>query len=65
MDTCKNCKFWGRYRQGVCDAIELDEPGHGFVHIEVKVADDWGLVVDFVTTPDFGCTLFHAKGSAQ
>ena len=62
MGTCKDCEFWGRYRQSVCDAIEMDEPGHGFVHIEARMSDDSGLSVDLVTTPDFGCTLFQRKG---
>ena len=64
MSTCKSCVFWGRYRDKVCDAISLGEADNE-PYIDVRVADDHGLDADFVTTPDFGCTLFHAKGSAQ
>ena len=48
----------------MCDAISLGEADNE-PYINVRVADDHGLDADFVTTPDFGCTLFHAKGSAQ
>ena len=60
MNICRNCEFWGRYRQNVCDAISLGE-ADAEPYIDVRVADDHGLDADFVTPPDFGCLLFHAK----
>lgn len=62
-DTCRNCKFWGRYKTGVCDRIEYDNPPThpGDASIDVRVMDDSGLDVWFRTGPDFGCSLFEKK----
>mgnify|MGYP003418011275 FL=1 len=63
MGTCKNCYFWGRYMENVCDKIDLDDsPVTGNnASLQVDVSDDSGLFAKLVTGPDFGCTLFHDK----
>jgi hypothetical protein len=59
MNTCKTCKFWGRYRVGACDAADLVDKGDKVTGNELAVlvyaADDQGLEGHLMTGPDFGC----------
>lgn len=68
MNTCKDCKYWGRGHiknpntGNVCDAISLDEEdSKDTAYIDVYVSDDSGLNARLITRPDFGCTLFSSK----
>jgi hypothetical protein len=59
---CKNCWFWGRDYESVCDAPDWHESGDKIapnsMAVEIVVDDDSGLYFKFVTGPEFGCTLF-------
>ena len=63
IQRCKNCHWWGRYIEGVCDRIDIDENtvAPNEASMQVDVADDSGLFVKLVTGPEFGCTLFTNK----
>jgi len=61
---CKDCKFWGRYRDGSCDRGDYaqDAPGTEF-EFDYSVLDDSGLDIWIVTGPNFGCLHFENKGT--
>ena len=62
-NTCKNCLFWGSYREGECDRVGgtfSRNPAAGF-DIVARVLDDSGLSVGLVTGPDFGCVHFTVR----
>lgn len=74
MNTCKNCAFWGAYRENVCDgergsvkstfsrahrALANTSPNGFAVHADAS--DDTGLDSALVTGPDFGCIHFENK----
>jgi hypothetical protein len=63
MGCCKNCKWWDRTYDSVCDLVSYDTDGVGDAEsaFHVDVLDDSGLNVLFVTGPEFGCVRFDPK----
>ena len=61
--TCKNCRFWGNYRKGECDAVDRNFPDKptALFEIDIHVSYDTGLRCGLITGPDFGCVHFFAK----
>ena len=62
LQRCRNCHYWGRYIEGVCDRIDIDENAvaPNEASMQIDVADDSGLFAKLVTGPEFGRTLFTA-----
>lgn len=64
MNTCKDCKWWGRTHANVCGKIDtlfaVENPMRMF-EIEATAADDHNLRAHLVTGPDFGCIQFDPK----
>ena len=61
--TCKNCKWWGRDWDGICDLIDWGDgrEDHDMASIKATSDDDSGLSVRLVTGPDFGCIKFESR----
>lgn len=59
---CKNCKFWGRYREGCCDRQgSIFENNLAGFEADARVLDDSGLDIFLRTGPEFGCVHFQNK----
>lgn len=74
---CKNCRFWGEYRLGACNAvqaeIEISSPPNHLYRLTFKTNeidsfgvyadadDDSGLQAELITGPEFGCNKFRSK----
>jgi hypothetical protein len=68
MNTCSTCKYWGDGfpvrpdYHNTCGKIGIDEqPTHDIAYVDVQVADDTSLNVEFKTMGHFGCTLHSPK----
>jgi hypothetical protein len=66
INTCRTCKYWDDWldknsHHGECDRIEYIYPGGAIedpAQMSVDVLDDSGLYARFITTADFGCSLW-------
>ena len=64
MGRCKNCRWWGRDWEGVCDfvnTIMADEDTATMFVVEATAADDTGLEAVLKTGPEFGCIHFNPE----
>jgi hypothetical protein len=57
---CKNCKWWNRpcTINNSCDRVSNDK---SLIFIDVRVEDDYGLQINMITCPEFGCNQFESK----
>ena len=72
MGFCKKCVLWDRWRKrsdgaGECRAAPEIGPIYSVAADElaafVVVSDDYGLEVQILTGPQFGCVRFKPKGA--
>ena len=68
MNTCSTCKYWGNSwpiqpdKHNECGKIGIDEsPSKDTAFIDVQVADDTSLNVQFMTLGNFSCSLHTLK----
>jgi hypothetical protein len=62
MGKCKNCKWWGKYQDRVCDMVDHDyNTDDTAFEIDVTADDDQGLSVALITGPEFGCIFFESN----
>jgi hypothetical protein len=71
MGNCKDCASWDRWRArwdgaGEClmarDVGPVERVDAVDLACVVMVSDDYGLDVQILTGPQFGCVQFKAKG---
>lgn len=68
MNTCSTCKYWGNSwpiqanKHNECGLIGIDESNSkDTAFIDVQVADDTSLNVEFKTLGNFGCSPHSPK----
>lgn len=63
MNTCKTCKFWDGEECLKVWHTDDREPNikENEFEVNVRVSDDHGLIVKFLTGPDFGCVRHEEK----
>jgi hypothetical protein len=62
MNTCKTCKWWGKWEPTICDKVTHDfgKPNTQFELI-IHADDDSNLWGALKTGPDFGCIHHEEK----